>query len=90
MRYLGIDIGQRRTGFALGERDLSFVQPLRVFEHANEAGMLEAVDQVVAEQGPLHTLEHCELAFLGAGALLLLTVGFERTVSSGSLNISIN
>ena len=52
MRYLGIDIGQRRTGFALGERDLSFVQPLRVFEHANEAGMLEAVDQVVAEQGP--------------------------------------
>ena len=42
----------RSDGFALGERDLSFVQPLRVFEHANEAGMLEAVDQVIAEQGP--------------------------------------
>lgn len=52
MRYLAIDIGQRRTGFALGEVGLGLVQPLRVVEHANEAAMLEAIDTAVAEQNP--------------------------------------
>ena len=52
MRYLAIDIGARRTGFALGERELAFVQPLKVVEHANEAEMIVAVEQMTAEHGP--------------------------------------
>jgi putative Holliday junction resolvase len=52
VRYLAIDIGARRTGFAVGERELAFVQPLKVVEHANEAEMIVAVEQMTAEHGP--------------------------------------
>lgn len=52
MRYLAIDIGLRRTGFALGDAELDLVQPLEVIEHAHEDAMLEAIDAVVAEQQP--------------------------------------
>ena len=52
MRYLAIDIGERRTGFALGDVELGLVQPLRVVEHANENAMLDAVDTTIAEQEP--------------------------------------
>lgn len=52
MRYLAIDIGGRRTGFAVGQADLGMVQPLRVFEHGDETAMLAAVGRMVEEHGP--------------------------------------
>lgn len=52
MRYLGIDIGARRTGFAVGETELGMVQPLRVVEHPHEDAMLEGVDELVSEHAP--------------------------------------
>ena len=52
MRYLAVDIGGRRTGFAIGERELGMVQPLNVVEHPHEEAMLLAVDAAIAEHGP--------------------------------------
>ena len=52
MRYLAIDIGERRTGFALGDSELGLVQPLEVIEHAHAADMHGAIDRVIAEHQP--------------------------------------
>ena len=52
MRYLAIDIGARRTGFALGDTEVALVQPLQVVEHPHEDAMLEAIEQIVREQQP--------------------------------------
>ena len=52
MRYLAIDIGERRTGFALGDSDLRIVQPLQVIEHVNTAEMHGAIDRVIIEHQP--------------------------------------
>ena len=52
MRYLAIDIGDRRTGFALGDSDLGLVQPLEVAEHPNANVMHGAIDKVVEEHQP--------------------------------------
>lgn len=52
MRYLAIDIGQRRTGFALGDSELGLVQPLEVVEHARAEDVLEVIASVVREHEP--------------------------------------
>lgn len=52
MRYLAIDIGDRRTGFALGDSGIGLVQPLEVAEHPNTDVMHAAIDKVVHEHRP--------------------------------------
>lgn len=52
MRYLAIDLGERRTGFALGDSELDLVQPLEVIEHARPDDVLDAIDQVIAKNEP--------------------------------------
>lgn len=53
MRYLAIDIGERRTGFALGDSELCLVQPLEVIQHPRPDDVLDAIDRVVEEHQPV-------------------------------------
>ena len=52
MRLLAIDIGGKRTGFAVGDTELSMVQPLEVVVHANEQELFEAITRICAEHRP--------------------------------------
>lgn len=52
MRLLAIDIGGKRTGFAVGDTELSMVQPLEVVVHANEQELFEAIERVCGEHRP--------------------------------------
>ena len=53
MRYLAIDIGGKRTGFAFSDASVvALVQPLKVIEHANEHAMIEAIAKVIESHAP--------------------------------------
>ena len=52
MRLLAIDIGGKRTGFAIGDTELSMVQPLEVAVHANEQELFDAIEKVCSEHRP--------------------------------------
>ena len=52
MRLLAIDIGGKRTGFAIGDTELSMVQPLEVAVHANDQELLDAIERVCGEHRP--------------------------------------
>ncbi|MEC8818939.1 MAG: Holliday junction resolvase RuvX [Planctomycetota bacterium] len=52
MRMLAIDIGGRRTGFAVGDVELGLAQPVGVIEHANEAELMDAVAGMVEAHRP--------------------------------------
>ncbi len=51
MRYLGIDLGQRRTGLAVGEGQTGIVTPMKVVRAAGEAQVIEAVAAAAEEYG---------------------------------------
>lgn len=52
MRYLAIDLGQKRTGLAIGDDVTALVSPLTVIEDASEPGIVEQVLVQVADQAP--------------------------------------
>lgn len=51
MRYLAIDLGQKRTGLAIGDDETRVVTPLDVIEHARQELLLQrVVDWLEREQ----------------------------------------
>lgn len=52
MRYLAIDLGDKRTGFAAGDDVIGLVQPLFVAEAATRAMQLKASMKAIDEYGP--------------------------------------
>lgn len=52
MRYLAIDLGHKRTGFAVGDDDTGIVSPLDVVLASMGAPLLEEIRKVVAQHGP--------------------------------------
>lgn len=54
MRYLAIDLGDKRTGVAVGEDDSGIVTPIRVIEipRAQEARLLDDLAREVARHNP--------------------------------------
>lgn len=52
MRYLGIDIGDKRTGLAVADDTTGIATPLDVIEARSEAHRLEELGRVIREQQP--------------------------------------
>lgn len=52
MRYLAIDLGDKRTGFASGDDVVGIVQPLSVAEAPSRAVQVKASLKVIDEFGP--------------------------------------
>ncbi len=52
MRYLGVDLGGRRTGLAVGDDATGVVTPLRVIECPAGPALLEAIVAAVADHEP--------------------------------------
>ncbi|MFM1803882.1 MAG: putative Holliday junction resolvase [Planctomycetota bacterium] len=52
MRYLAIDLGDKRTGFAAGDDVVGLVQPLFVAEAGTQALQLKAAMKAIDEYGP--------------------------------------
>jgi putative Holliday junction resolvase len=52
MRYLAIDLGDKRTGFASGDDVVGLVQPLFVAEAHTRALQLKAAVKAIDEYGP--------------------------------------
>lgn len=52
MRYLAIDLGDRRTGLAGGDDETRLVQPLRVLETPFGDALREALLDAIARDGP--------------------------------------
>lgn len=52
MRYLAIDLGDKRTGFAAGDDVVGLVQPLAVVEAPSRAQQLTAAMKAIDEYGP--------------------------------------
>lgn len=52
MRYLAIDLGDKRTGFASGDDVVGIVQPLFVAEASSRAVQVKASLKVIDEFGP--------------------------------------
>lgn len=51
MRYLAIDLGERRTGLAAGDDETRFVAPLRVIECPPDDQLIEQLLAAFDEQG---------------------------------------
>ena len=52
MRYLAIDLGDKRTGFAAGDDVVGLVQPLAVVEAHTRALQVKAALKAIDEHGP--------------------------------------
>ena len=52
MRYLAIDLGERRTGLAAGDDETGLVTPLGVLEVPAGPALLEALGAAIAEHDP--------------------------------------
>ncbi len=52
MRYLTIDLGDKRTGFAAGDDVLYLVQPLAVVQAPSRKAQLDAAERMIDEYGP--------------------------------------
>ena len=52
MRYLAIDLGDKRTGFAAGDDVVGLVQPLSVVEAPTRALQVKASLRAIDEYGP--------------------------------------
>ena len=52
MRYLAIDLGDKRTGFAAGDDVVRLVQPLSVVEAPTRALQVKAALRAIDEYGP--------------------------------------
>ena len=52
MRYLAIDLGDKRTGVACGDDILRLPSPIEVIEASTREVLLSRLDKVVREYGP--------------------------------------
>ena len=52
MRYLGIDLGQRRTGLAAGDSETGLVTPLKVLAVPAGPALFDALAAAIAEHAP--------------------------------------
>lgn len=52
MRYLAIDLGLKRTGFAVGDDITRLVSPLDVVEIPQGELLMKEISKVIAEHGP--------------------------------------
>lgn len=52
MRYLSIDLGDKRTGVAMGDRATGIVTPLDVIETASENERLDRLRGLIEWEGP--------------------------------------
>ena len=52
MRYLAIDLGDRRTGLAAGDDVLRIVQPVEVLQVPRGPALMEALAKAVDRHGP--------------------------------------
>ena len=52
MRYLAIDLGDKRTGLAMGDDGTGIVSALTVIEQPRGPALLAALEAAVAEHGP--------------------------------------
>lgn len=51
MRFLAIDLGDKRTGLAVGDDDLRIPSPLRVIERSGEA-LLDDIARAISDHNP--------------------------------------
>ncbi|GAB4197924.1 MAG: Holliday junction resolvase RuvX [Phycisphaeraceae bacterium] len=52
MRYLSIDLGDKRTGLAVGDDITRIVSPLQVIHTADPRERMNAIARAIEEQGP--------------------------------------
>lgn len=52
MRYLAIDLGQKRTGLAVGDDVLRIASPLEVIATTSDELRMTAIAQAIEEHGP--------------------------------------
>lgn len=52
MRYLAIDLGQKRTGLAVGDDVVRIASPLEVIHAVDDAGRLQAIARAIEAHGP--------------------------------------
>ncbi|MCZ6493615.1 MAG: Holliday junction resolvase RuvX [Planctomycetota bacterium] len=52
MRYLAIDLGERRTGLAVGDDQTGVVTPLSILELPRGEGLIEALLKALQEHSP--------------------------------------
>ena len=52
MRYLALDIGDRRTGLATGDDDTRIVSPVGRIENASEEHLIQQLPRVIKEYEP--------------------------------------
>ena len=52
MRYLGLDLGTKRTGVAVGDDETGTALPVSVVDTPDEARLLQAITDLLAEHGP--------------------------------------
>jgi len=52
MRYLAIDLGEKRTGLAVGDDVTGVINPVGVLEMGRGSGLVEAIVRKVSEHAP--------------------------------------
>lgn len=52
MRYLGLDIGEKRTGLALGDDETGIVSPLGTIEAPSGESLIRKLAMTIEEHGP--------------------------------------
>ena len=52
MRFLAIDLGNKRTGLAIGDDETRLASPLTVLQVARGEALIDAIGRVVKEQAP--------------------------------------
>ncbi len=52
MRYLGLDIGEKRTGLALGDDETGIVSPLGMIEASSGEPLIRRLAMAIEEHGP--------------------------------------
>ncbi|MDG1898521.1 MAG: Holliday junction resolvase RuvX [Phycisphaerales bacterium] len=52
MRYLGLDLGTKRTGVAVGDDETGSALPVAVVDTRDEASLMKAIEKQIHEHGP--------------------------------------
>ena len=64
MRYLAVDLGDKRTGLAVGDDELRMAQPVCVLEVPIGDLLITAITKAIEEQGKYIFDESLFIAFL--------------------------
>ena len=86
MRYLGVDLGGKRTGVAVGDDRTGIVSPLPTIEHGPGAALIAALRKVVDELGPQALVVGLPLNMdgsEGASAVLARRIGSAMATALG-------